>query len=198
MKPEPELTAPMSETEPVEPSPVVDPYSPPAGGFRTTIPLPTARRRSDRKKLREGYLYEHLWNAFRELFFEGDDAWPSSDTDPDIIFHAKLYVFATQYLISSLQSQCLKSLHRDLCKFPLNVGNMAVIFDLLQFVYTNTAREEPGGLSALRELVSHYAACESSTLAEQDTFQELLICCGEMGKDIILHLVNCTAFRSNP
>src|SRR5205085_7718452 len=41
------------------------------------------------------------------------------DTTPYLLLHAKLYVFATRYLIPTLAQLCLKKLHQDLVDFPL-------------------------------------------------------------------------------
>jgi hypothetical protein len=133
------------------------------------------------------YPYERLWAEFRSLKFRSEPAAPSSD--PDILFHAKLYVFATKYLIKPLRQQCLKSIHRDLCDFSLNRESTSVIIDLLDFTYMHTGRGEPGGKSLLRDLVIHYAACEARTLADDENFAILLDSNGEMGSDLAMKLV---------
>ncbi|EAW20705.1 uncharacterized protein NFIA_112290 [Aspergillus fischeri NRRL 181] len=133
------------------------------------------------------YPYERLWEEFRSLKFRSEPA--SSSSDPDILFHAKLYVFATKYLIKPLRKQCLKSIHRDLCDFSLNRESTSVILDLLDFTYMHTGRGEPGGKSLLRDLVIHYAACEARTLADDENFVILLDSNGEMGSDLAMKLV---------
>ncbi|KAF4217510.1 hypothetical protein CNMCM6457_004444 [Aspergillus fumigatiaffinis] len=133
------------------------------------------------------YPYERLWEEFRPLKFGSEPA--ASSSDPDILFHAKLYVFATKYLIIPLRKQCLKSIHRDLCNFSLNRGSTSVIFELLNFTYMHTGRGEPGGKSLLRDLVIHYAACEARTLADDENFAILLDSNGEMGSDLAMKLV---------
>lgn len=57
----------------------------------------------------------HRWTQFESLEFSGDEPLPSSN--PDLLAHAKIYVFATRYLIDAWREQSLKSLHRDLCTF---------------------------------------------------------------------------------
>jgi hypothetical protein len=133
------------------------------------------------------YPYERLWEEFRSLKFRSDPASPS--LDPDILFHAKLYVFATKYLIEPLRKQCLKSIHRDLCNFSLNRESTSVILDLLDYTYVHTGRGEPGGKSLLRDLVIHYAACEARTLADDQKFAMILDSNGEMGSDLAMKLV---------
>ncbi|KAL4927860.1 uncharacterized protein BDV17DRAFT_113116 [Aspergillus undulatus] len=107
---------------------------------------------------------------------------------PYLIFHAKLYVFATRYLIPNLAQLCLQKLHRDLLNlaFPdpdpdnqyaeqliLTTTKARMIVDLLNYTYTKTTRLEPITPSSatqlrdneLRRLVVHYAACKVRDLA---------------------------------
>lgn len=131
--------------------------------------------------------YERRWDQFRSLQFVGNEALISSD--PDLLAHAKTYVFATRYLVDSLRGQCLKSLHRDLCKFSLNSRSVSHILDLLQYTFEQTGRQEPNGCLSLRELVIHYASCEARTLIENARFRHLLDEYGEMGSDLVAKLL---------
>lgn len=112
---------------------------------------------------------------------------PSSNAQvPYLVFHAKVYVFATRYLIPGLAQLCLKKLHRDLLDFSLNPDSgddekeannfearVKMILDLLQYTYSKTARFEPVCQtsatllreSELRRLVTQYAACKMRELA---------------------------------
>lgn len=108
---------------------------------------------------------------------------------PYLIFHAKLYVFATRYLIPDLAHLCLQKLHHDLLNlaFPdpdpenqyveqlvLTTTKARMVVDLLSYTYTKTTRLEPITPSSatqlrdneLRRLVVHYAACKVRDLAE--------------------------------
>jgi hypothetical protein len=155
-------------------------------------------KKNKKKKARSGWspveepvaTVEEPWNVFRALHFgdKGASVCPVS-SDPDLLFHAKLYVFATRFLIETLRVQCLTSLHRDLCSFPLNKGSAPRILDLLEFTYTNTTRKEPGGTSRLRDLVIHYVACKTQTLADNGAFYVHLDGHGEMGSDLVAKLV---------
>lgn len=100
----------------------------------------------------------------------GDEA--SISLVPDLVFHAKLYVFANRYLIDSLRTQCLKSLHRDLCEFSLNKQNVPHILDLLEYTYQESGRGDPGIGCSLKDLVIHYAACEARTAGREPPFWE--------------------------
>ncbi|KAK1140944.1 hypothetical protein N8T08_009690 [Aspergillus melleus] len=105
---------------------------------------------------------------------------------PYLIFHAKLYVFATRYLIPALAQLCLRKLHRDLLllAFPddaqpdsqddgLITLKARMVLDLLHYTYTKTTRLEPISPTSatqlrdneLRKLVIHYAACKVRDLA---------------------------------
>jgi hypothetical protein len=108
---------------------------------------------------------------------------------PYLVFHAKLYVFATRFLIPALAQLCLRKLHRDLLNlgFPeypsdsqdeevyaLSTTKARMILDLLDYTYNKTTRLEPiSAISAtqlrdneLRRLVVHYAACKVRDLAD--------------------------------
>ncbi|EEA22061.1 hypothetical protein PMAA_058410 [Talaromyces marneffei ATCC 18224] len=71
--------------------------------------------------------------------------------NPNIMFHAKLYVFATEFQILSLQRQCLSKLHGDLCEFYMNPSDVQILLDLIEYSYTHTARHELGEESLLFE-----------------------------------------------
>lgn len=118
----------------------------------------------------------------------------ADDTDiPYLAFHAKVYVFATRYLIPALAQLCLRKLHRDLVhlSFPgprsnydnedeiaFTTAKARMVLDLLHYTYTRTSRLEPVSPASstttatelrdneLRKLVVHYAACKVRDLAE--------------------------------
>jgi hypothetical protein len=142
-----------------------------------------------------------LWDIFTSLTYEYDEqqtvaTLPSpimqsisayaADDVPYLLFHAKLYVFATRYLVPSLAHLCLTKLHQDLVKFPLNLPddptaggdpNAAAVLELLHFTFTNTKGTDPvfalSGMkqdsahheNQLRKLVVQYAACKLRELA---------------------------------
>ncbi|OJJ46250.1 hypothetical protein ASPZODRAFT_67283 [Penicilliopsis zonata CBS 506.65] len=107
---------------------------------------------------------------------------------PYLVFHAKVYVFATKYLIPALAQLCLQKLHSDLLhlSFPdsennddefissLTSAKARMILDLLHYTYTKTTRLEPISPTSatqlrdneLRRLVTHYAACKIRDLAQ--------------------------------
>ncbi|KAJ5355295.1 uncharacterized protein N7496_012507 [Penicillium cataractarum] len=147
-----------------------------------------------------------LWDEFAALQYNDDSAVPSTpkpstsrtttSTDlPYLTFHAKVYVFATRYLIPALAQLCLRKLHTDLVHLPLGddtseeygesdadanppirpglPGAPAIVLDVLRYAYTKTTRLEPISPTSatqlreneLRRLVVHYAACRVKELA---------------------------------
>jgi hypothetical protein len=143
-----------------------------------------------------------LWDEFLALEYTDGPSqnsqncpYHSSDATASIpypTFHAKVYVFATRYLIPALAQLCLQKLHRDLLLLPLSdvdltdssleshdipsglaARNAQVVLDLLHYVYARTTRLEPISPTSatqlrdneLRRLVVHYAACKVRELA---------------------------------
>ncbi|KAL2824461.1 hypothetical protein BDW59DRAFT_172825 [Aspergillus cavernicola] len=127
---------------------------------------------------------------FRSSLYRARPSYPLPGFElPYLIFHAKLYVFATRYLIPDLAHLCLRKLHRDLLnmafpdpdpenqyaeQFVLTTTKARMVVDLLSYTYTKTTRLEPITPSLatqlrdneLRKLVVHYAACKVRDLAE--------------------------------
>lgn len=134
------------------------------------------------------YPYDGLWEQFTHLQFDGNEA--SFSPNPDLVFHGKLYVFADRYLVTSLRTQCLKSLHRDLCGFNLSSQSLSHVLDLLEYAYMASGRDSPDGGYSLRELIVHYTACKAPTLAQIPRFQGILDRYSEMGSDLVMKLVN--------
>ncbi|KAI1941768.1 hypothetical protein LOZ66_001249 [Ophidiomyces ophidiicola] len=127
-------------------------------------------------------------------------AGESSSLDPYVLFHAKLYVFASRYLIPTLAQLCLIKLHRDLVHYPLTTAaldscrptNIPMILELLHFSYINTKRDDPvlptpSALSSsenqLRKLVTHFAACKVRELAGYQSSISSPKSYGDTGKD---------------
>lgn len=131
--------------------------------------------------------YERRRSRFEGLHFVGDEA--TFCPNPDFLAHAKIYVFASRYLINPLREQCLKSLHRDLCSFSLNKETASYLLDLLEYIYEQTNRQEPDGCYSIRILVILYISCEVQTLVENTRFRDILDEHGEMASDLVLELV---------
>lgn len=141
---------------------------------------------------------QSMWEEFAALQYNDENldsflATPSSSTSdlPYLTFHAKVYVFATRYLIPALAQLCLRKLHRDLLSLSFEnaeamnpilesqpLGGLAalqapMVLDVLQYAYTKTTRLEPISPTSatqlreneLRKLVVHFAACKVKELA---------------------------------
>ncbi|KAJ5660312.1 hypothetical protein N7507_006763 [Penicillium longicatenatum] len=138
-----------------------------------------------------------LWDEFAALQYNDEQRIATqtptiSGTEvPYLTFHAKVYVFATRFLIPSLAQLCLRKLHRDLLSLALEdadamtpipdsqaLGDLAtlqapMVLDLLRYAYNHTDRLEPISETVatqireneLRRLVVHYAACKLKALA---------------------------------
>ncbi|KAJ5475092.1 hypothetical protein N7539_008158 [Penicillium diatomitis] len=143
-----------------------------------------------------------LWGDFKAIQYEDENAPPAASstsqacTPPYLTFHAKLYVFATRYLIPALAQLCLRKLHADLVQLPLDetIGDLepagankfhtsdaqSLVLDLLHYAYTKTTRLEPISPTSatqlreneLRRLVVHYAACRVKELARWHAVSE--------------------------
>lgn len=138
------------------------------------------------------------WEDFVALEYEhpAPVPFPTSPTTntaavpdvPYLLFHAKVYVFATRYLISGLAQLCLKKLHSELLNFSLTPpaeddeddtalhlfnARAQMFLDVMRYTYNKTTRFEPECQtsatllreSELRKLVTHFAACKMRELA---------------------------------
>lgn len=144
---------------------------------RPIIDMSFAKQQSDSTPRTPGL---SLWDEFAALQYN-DDKPPSVPTPtpasppntelPYLTFHAKVYVFATRYLIPALAQLCLRKLHTDLLYLPLGDSNSeelssnaeeadedavtqlptrpglpdapAIVLDVLRYAYTKTTRLEP-------------------------------------------------------
>lgn len=144
-----------------------------------------------------------LWDEFTSLQY--DEPATSKPTPietpstglPYITFHAKVYVFATRYLIPALAQLCLRKLHRDLLLLSstdfetadlgdsqildgLAATKAQMILELVHYAYTKTTRLEPISPTSatqlrenqLRRLVVHYAACNVKELARYHSAED--------------------------
>ncbi|EGE01097.1 hypothetical protein TEQG_00151 [Trichophyton equinum CBS 127.97] len=105
---------------------------------------------------------------------------------PYILYHAKIYVFASRYLVPALAQLALTKLHRELVSFPLRAsghgygdnGTIPHVLELLHYTFKNTKPYDPRfpSLDAsadlpserenrLRKLTTHYVACKVRQLA---------------------------------
>lgn len=121
-----------------------------------------------------------LEDRFKSLQYSSK---PILSTNMLIFSHARLYVFATKYLIEPLRQKCLSSIHQYLCvSFSQNIRG--VLF-LLRYIYSITSRYEPDGKSLLRDLVIQYAACQLPDIGVDEDLETVL----EQNVDIAIDLL---------
>lgn len=145
----------------------------------------------------------NLWDEFTSLQYDEPTTskptpveTPSNEL-PYITFHAKVYVFATRYLIPALAQLCLRKLHRDLLLLSstdfetadlddsqildgLAATKAQMVLELVHYAYTKTARLEPISPTSatqlrenqLRRLVVHYAACNVKELSRYHSAED--------------------------
>jgi hypothetical protein len=94
---------------------------------------------------------------------------------PVFLAHARLYVFADKYCIESLRMLALDKLHHTLSVFKLSECRIPDVVELIRYVYAdgNTPDLEDG-IDGLRDLVTHYVACENSKIGNSRLFTDLL------------------------
>ena len=142
------------------------------------------------------YLVQDRWDEFCGLVdglspVVGSESWPhprSSGTSNHLKFHAKVYVFAHEYQIETLEDMCLRKLHEDLRTFEVTPANNGDVMELLEFTYQNTTRlvdREDG----LRMLVIQYVACVAKKLTRHINFRDLLDDNAEMASDLVHKLL---------
>ncbi|KAJ5455758.1 uncharacterized protein N7458_004022 [Penicillium daleae] len=174
--PEPKSSISPRASSPTESSTIQAPSSP-----KPIIDMSFAKQQSDSPRT-PGL---SLWDEFAALQYNDDCTVPitpkpsttstsATATElPYLTFHAKVYVFATRYLIPALAQLCLRKLHTDLLHLPLHdetytsaedntedrnanpetdthpptkqnlPGAPAIVLDVLHYAYTKTTRLEP-------------------------------------------------------
>jgi hypothetical protein len=102
---------------------------------------------------------------------------PEDELSKKLVSHAKLYVFATIYMIQSLKDLCLHKLSRDLEAFDFGDDFAGEFAELFRYVYMNTSGNDDEAIgtgSELRDLVVTYAAWKAGFLVENKAFLEAL------------------------
>ena len=87
--------------------------------------------------------------------------------------HARIYVFAERYDIKVLKMLALKKLHEALVVYRLFPERIGDITALLKYDYANTGLLK-GSIENMKEMLTHYMACETETLLSTKKFKGLL------------------------
>jgi hypothetical protein len=95
---------------------------------------------------------------------------------PVFLGHARLYVFAEKYGISTLRTLTLSKLHQTLVYFTLFDERIGDIIALVRYAYSNdnTPDHEGEKVDSLRRLVAQYIVRESMTFGNTEEFRSLL------------------------
>ncbi|PLB48639.1 hypothetical protein P170DRAFT_425677 [Aspergillus steynii IBT 23096] len=102
------------------------------------------------------------------------------------LFHAKLYIFATKYLVEELRQLSLRSIYQDLTRYFFSTDE---ICDLLEYVYRHTGSVEHDGRSSLRRMLIRYVAVRMWRYSSDKRFSDMLQSNGEIGADLIQKLL---------
>lgn len=109
---------------------------------------------------------------------------PDQPTD-EVCCHAKLYVFADEWMMTPLKKLCLHKLHRDLISLDL-AENITEIIHLLEYTYEHTVLDfgDWSGVGKdLRALVMAYAVWKAKELVTFEEFKAFLKRGGEAVQD---------------
>lgn len=125
----------------------------------------------------EAHKYGAMDMSYDELRAHLKSMKPEDEPSDKLIYHAKLYVFATMYMIQPLKHLCLHKLSRDLEAFDFKSDSAGEFAEMFRYVYVNTSGNDDdtiGTGSELRDLVVTHAACQAEFLVENKAFLEVL------------------------
>lgn len=137
-----------------------------------------------------------LWKQFLQRGYNGQipdfDARKNRESCEEytdvFLSHARVYVFAEAYNVQQLRYVALQKLQRTLAGFTLYEERTGDITTLLRYVYENTA-EHKHELDDLRSLVIHFAACNIETIAQDESFKNMLKEGGSIIGDLLYRLM---------
>jgi hypothetical protein len=121
--------------------------------------------------------YGAMGMSHDELRAHLESVKPEDELSTKLVYHAKLYVFATMYMIQPLKDLCLHKLSRDLEAFDFEDDPTGEFAELFRYVYVNTSGNDDdtiGTGSELRDLVITCAASQARFLVENKVFLEVL------------------------
>jgi hypothetical protein len=108
--------------------------------------------------------------------------------------HAKLYLFATLYMIEPLKKICLYKLQKDLRDLSPSDENIAEIIEMLSHTYENTSADgdgvgDEGVGKELRQLIMEYAGWQAELLIKFVAFKEFIADGGDFAADFACALI---------
>lgn len=107
---------------------------------------------------------------------------PEDLTTDRVTCHARLYIFAQQFMIDGLKQLCLHKLYRDLLHLKLNEATVSEVVELITYAYDNTSGDtqiddnqiEDGIGKNLRDLVVAYAVWKADELTQYKSFKSMV------------------------
>ncbi|KAL9100677.1 MAG: hypothetical protein Q9163_003972 [Psora crenata] len=105
-----------------------------------------------------------------------------------LLCHARLYVFADQYIISPLKSLTLSKLRDTLSNSGISGQTSEAIIELVRYCYSNTS-DRPGSMDEMRQLIIQYIAYELEVLGRNAEFLSILEEHGSLGRDLVVQML---------
>ncbi|CRG86891.1 hypothetical protein PISL3812_03904 [Talaromyces islandicus] len=110
----------------------------------------------------------------------------SADYTEVFLCHAKLYVFADKWCVSSLQNPCLHKLKQTLQRFTIYQSRRRDLYKLIDYCYKFTRENDRD--NPLTSLVAHYISCVVEYLVNDQGFQDLLETHVRFSRDLVLRM----------
>ena len=133
-------------------------------------------KRPSREELRIAFIYKVQRRDEPESPKPRPNLAANEDYTEVFLSHARLYVFADQYLIQPLKVLAVEELRGALALFTLYPARTSDILALLEYVYGNTLDTSSSG-GPLRKLLKEYVAIEMRALSESGPrFVNLMMC----------------------
>jgi len=110
-----------------------------------------------------------------------------SNTSP-FLYHARIYVFADKYDITTLRNLALDKLHQTLRSFKAAGIQTESLVDLIRFSYSNdNTRDNEAGqdVDGLRKMVVHFVACVFENVVKDENFLALMEDGGPLPRDLV-------------
>lgn len=131
----------------------------------------------------------------RELFVDSCKPVPNrcmiEDYTPVFLAHARLYVFADKYGITTLKVLCLQKLHQTLVKFTLYTARIGDILELTRYAFSDdNTPDRKDVVDDLRRVVFKYMVSELDTIRKSEDFISLLEEGGPFARDLCVYLLN--------
>lgn len=187
---EPETVA--AEPVPAEstPEPMVE-VNDPWDDFMSTMEKKDKKKKRESKFMVEPPLskQEQLWAKLVALrrtsgspeashLSEDTEVRAASETEVQLLCHAKVYVFADCYGIVPLMTLSFNKLHGSLVNLNLHAESLAGFVALMQYCYETPVPDD------LKNIVLLFAACEVERLRNNKKFEDLLDAHAQMGTDM--------------